>query len=353
MRAFGYFTNRAMGQRPTRPNIFRDTQPKGFYNVKDRLAWHITMLFEKTAILLISCVLLGSCNSSDTAPEPEEQALSELTVFPEKMVVIAGDGLYLETTAKDLMGDVLPDIIPNFTSSDPEIIRIEPDGRIQALKIGTVTVTASYGGQSAQIIFYVGSPTYDLATLGPPKILSANYIDLSKIDRISRFRSTAGHSYVDGSGETCRSMKHYFVPPFEGVDWTDIDIYAPVSGTFGGAGLLPKDVPSMAIQIFHWIPDPGLRGRSWVNAGDHIGKHATFDTSSDIAISFGGKEDGILISYFDVITDDVFAQFQERGLMNREDAIITAAERDADPVPCEGELQFDVHGTIEDWIYLN
>jgi hypothetical protein len=282
-----------------------------------------------------------------------EQALSELTVFPEKMVLVEGEGIYLETTAKDLMGNDLSNIKPNFISSDPEVIRIEGDGRIQALKVGTVTVTAKYGGQTAQTIFYVGSATYDLATLGPPKILSANYIDLSKIERISRFRSTAGHSYVDGSGETCRSMKHYFVPPFSGVDWTDIDIYAPVSGTFGGAGLIPKDMPSMAIQIFHWIPDPQLRGRSWVNAGDHIGKHATFDTSSDIAISFGGKENGTLVSYFDVITDEVFAEFQERGLMNRQDAIITAAERDANPVPCEGEMQFTIHGTLPDWVMLN
>jgi hypothetical protein len=34
-------------------------------------------------------------------------------------------------------------------------------------------------------------------------------------------------------------------------------------------------------------------------------------------------------------------------------AIITKTERDADPVPCEGEQPFTVQGTLPDWLDLN
>ncbi|MCJ7465257.1 MAG: hypothetical protein MUO53_01015 [Maribacter sp.] len=53
------------------------------------------------------------------------------------------------------------------------------------------------------------------------------------------------------------------------------------------------------------------------------------------------------------MTDHVFEAYQAKGLMNRADAIISAAERNADPVPCEGEMQFTVHGMIPDWVVLN
>jgi hypothetical protein len=49
----------------------------------------------------------------------------------------------------------------------------------------------------------------------------------------------------------------------------------------------------------------------------------------------------------------VFALYQARGITSRGAAIITEAERDADPVPCVGEQQFTVHGTIPDWLDLN
>jgi len=90
-----------------------------------------------------------------------------------------------------------------------------------------------------------------------------------------------------------------------------------------------------------------------VDAGDHIGEHSSNFTMSDIAVSIGGKEDGTLISYFETMTDDVFAEYQARGVASREAAIITAEERDADPVPCEAELQFTVHGTLPDWLDLS
>lgn len=64
-------------------------------------------------------------------------------------------------------------------------------------------------------------------------------------------------------------------------------------------------------------------------------------------------EDGGQLSYFETMTDEVFAEYQARGIVSRESAIITKEERDADPVPCVAQMQFTDEGTIENWLYLN
>lgn len=322
-----------------------------------------------SSALLRACVVVGfgiltlQCGSSDEVTEPAESPLSFLSLFPVKQAVLVGDGFYYVVTAQDTAGNDLPDFQPKYTSSDPSVVRIEGDNRIQAIDEGTVTITASAGGQTTQATIYVGAKTYDLATLGPPRILNANCIDLSKIEKISRFRSTVGHSYVDGSGETCRSMKHYFQPYYPDVDWTTVDVYAPVSGYLLAVGLdgiygysvliRPRDLPVMMVQLFHINLDPGIETGGWVEAGDHLGRMASSNTSFDIAVDIGSKEEGTLLSYFDTMTDEVFAEYQARGVATREAAIISKEERDADPVPCVGEQQFTVHGTLPDWVVLN
>ena len=44
-----------------------------------------------------------------------------------------------------------------------------------------------------------------------PLFITASHIDVSDIERISMFRSNAGHDYSD-SFESCCSMKHYYRP---------------------------------------------------------------------------------------------------------------------------------------------
>src|SRR5438128_12093342 len=79
-----------------------------------------------------------------------------------------------------------------------------------------------------------------------PKFIQADFIDLSRVYSISKFRSGSGHDF-SGGGETCRSMKHYFTPQNNVTDpkaqkdangippkpdgKTDIPIYSPVDGT--------------------------------------------------------------------------------------------------------------------------
>jgi hypothetical protein len=288
-------------------------------------------------------------------------SLSHLSLFPSQRAAVVGEAIVLKVTARDQAGVDVPGFTPAWSSTNASVVRIDPGGRVDAVGVGTATVRATGGGQTAETLIHVGAATHDLAALGPPRVLTADYIDLSKIERVSRFRSIVGHSYTDGS-ETCRSMKHYYQPKTT-LNWTDVDIYAPAAGTVwtiapdGAAGfrigLRPRDLPALQVVLFHVSPDPGLVVDAWVEAGQHVGRHASPSTMSDIAMSIGPKEGGTLISFFDAMTDAVFAQYQARGVSSRAAAIITRAERDADPVPCVGESQFTVQGTLPNWLNLN
>jgi len=324
---------------------------------------------ERSAVLSQACtlialgVILFACRRSGDVTGPSSPPLSYLELFPARLAAAVGEGITLNVIARDLTGADVSNVVPVYTSSSPGVVRIDPGGNILANGAGTATVRASAGGQIAETVIHVGPATYDLAALGPPRVLDANYIDLSKIERISRFRSAIGHGYTNGTGdETCRSMKHYFQPKLS-VDWTTVDVYAPASGTifvirpdgaFGFQILLkPRDLPVLYVAIFHVQLDPRIVRGTWVNAGDHVGRHASSRTMSDIAMSIGPTEGGTLISYFEAMTDAVFAQYQARGVPSREAAIITRAERDADPVPCVGEGQFTTQGTLPNWLVLN
>jgi hypothetical protein len=229
-------------------------------------------------------------------------------------VALVGEGIIPKVTARDLAGADVPNIVPQYSSGNTAVVRVEPAGRLAVIGTGMATVRATAGGQTAEITIYAGLASYDFGALGPPRVLDANYIDLSKIDRISRFRSTVGHNY---GNEPCRSMKHYFQPRLS-VDWTTVDIYAPASGSIfviardGSAGfrinMRPRDQPALVVTLFHVNLEPGIVVDTWVNAGDHIGRHAASSTMSDIAMQFGEYETGTLFSYFEAMTDGVFAQ---------------------------------------------
>jgi hypothetical protein len=58
-----------------------------------------------------------------------------------------------------------------------------------------------------------------------------------------------------------------------------------------------------------------------------------------------------LVSYFDVMTDSLFATFQARGINARADAIISKEDRDGNPLACSGEAFADP-GTLPNWVML-
>ncbi|MCK9407578.1 MAG: hypothetical protein WCX28_00110 [Bacteriovoracaceae bacterium] len=205
-------------------------------------------------------------------------------------------------------------------------------------------------------------PTAHLQTetsSAPEKFVTIDYIDLSKIERISTFRSGIGHNYSDAA-ESCRSMKHYYQPKGN-IDWSTVTIFSPVSGTiirrdeeWAGTQLWirPFSHPGYTFIIFHIALLMPLAVNDTVTAGRQLGTHIGPQTMSDIAIGFSPKNIWTLVSYFDVMSDSLFLRYQERGVPSRGVLIITKEARDADPLRCTGET-FGTSGMINNWVDLN
>lgn len=200
---------------------------------------------------------------------------------------------------------------------------------------------------------------YDFEANGIPKFAVANYIELSKIAKISKFRSSEGHDYSDNF-EQCRSMKHYYQPYFN-INWGDVKIYAPVTGTIEKidqewAGkqvhIIPDNYPDFKIIMFHVNLNGTFVAGSKVTAGQQLGTHISSATSSDITVSVNTTKGFKLISWFEVMTDQLFDEYKSRGVATRSNAIISKTERDLNPLSCSGEA-FTNKGTIENWVNLN
>ena len=177
---------------------------------------------------------------------------------------------------------------------------------------------------------------------------TADYIELARISRISKFRSGVGHDYSD-STESCRSMKHYFVPSSY-----PVKIFSPVAGTISylteeWAGTqVGIQAGSRTFVIFHVNVFSSIKAGQSVAAGQQIGTHIGSQTWSDIAVWEGER----LLSYFNVMTDAVFQNYRNRGVGARADLIISRAARDAAPLTCNGDT-FLNQGTITNWFNLN
>lgn len=193
-------------------------------------------------------------------------------------------------------------------------------------------------------------------TAQPPQFITRNHVDLDAIEMVSRFRSGAGHDYSHGEDETCRSMKHYFVP-YLGLDWSAVSIFSPTTGTivrmydeWAGRQVViqSKCFPDAEVRLFHVNLDPAFDLGVDVVAGQQLGTMVGPQAYSDIAAFHEGHH----ISCFEAMTDQVFQQFLLRGVPSREEMIITREERDADPLECEGET-FLSESSLPDWVTLD
>ena len=194
-----------------------------------------------------------------------------------------------------------------------------------------------------------GNP-YDVAQLGVPKFVNTNYIDVSKIFALSKFRSSAGHDYSDDF-EHCRSMKHYFMYP----DATAV-ITAPVAGTvsrifdeWAGTQVQITSTlqPAFTFIIFHVALAKPLVVGDVVQEGQVLGTHIGTQTFSDIAVGVNVPGGYRLVSYFETLTDTAFAPFKARGIASPAQLIISKQERDADPYLCSGQEFSNLHTSAD------
>ncbi|MCL5410902.1 MAG: hypothetical protein M1324_03580 [Patescibacteria group bacterium] len=214
------------------------------------------------------------------------------------------------------------------------------------------------------------------------QLIQADFIDLDKIAMISKFRSGSGHDF-SGNGETCRSMKHYFAPPYNqagdelrsknngmppGPDGkTDISIFSPVDGKITGVQkeqtpigeqiyIEPDSTSKFTIRLFHIYLDPGIKKGSTLKAGQKIGVIGQY-SSTDIAIQESSwNKKGKYYSYFEAMPDDIFSKYQAKGIKSREELIFTKEYRDANPLQCNGEqfsISYDSDPNSGNYVYLS
>ena len=197
---------------------------------------------------------------------------------------------------------------------------------------------------------------------GIPKFVKTDFIELSKIQRISKFRSGAGHNYSDDF-ESCRSMKHYFSmdsaePTLNHVS----NVFSPVNGQIiristeqtENSGfqlwISSDEYPAIIFKIFHVNKSNNVANGKKVTAGEKLG--TTYST--DIAVEINTTKGYKLVSYFDVMTDSFFTGYQNRGINSRTDIIISKEARDANSIQCSGDEQFpNQYDTFYmDWVFL-
>ena len=203
-----------------------------------------------------------------------------------------------------------------------------------------------------------------------PHFITHPHIDIQHIFRISRFRSSIGHDYTQPSNETCCSMKHYFIP--KNGYWSKINLYAPMNGTISilareqlnnsgfQIGIQSELYPDYLVTIFH-VNINGTNGSKStlklgdrVTAGQVLGNHIGNITDSDVAVAYM-KNSGNLLSLFEVINDDVFEIYQNYGIENRSQPIISQKLRNEYPLNCTSNGMF-VHDqnsdVIANWVNL-
>lgn len=195
------------------------------------------------------------------------------------------------------------------------------------------------------------------------QFVDTDIYDLNMVWRISKFRSGAGHDYSDMC-ESCRSMKHYIQYPDEFRANDLVEVRSPVNGTivkidieqhgFSG-GLVNRLVtirssvyPDYYFLLHHVdLASDGISLGAPVAAGDRIGTaHIWYPEIPDLGYGFDvgafvvtpyGKR---YISYFETMTDSLFASYVARGVSSRSDLIITKEERDASPLTCNADETF-------------
>lgn len=180
------------------------------------------------------------------------------------------------------------------------------------------------------------------------RFIVANPLNLSQIQRMSKFRSCIGHDYSglnsEGEKETLRSMKHYLepLPSLMGTD--QIKIFAPFDGK---VVKIQEGPPGQAIYIsaqaarswqfifFHVIPAAGIQEGAAVQAGEQIGTASKDIHNFDIGLKKFGIGRQIFDSPLAHMKETVLAEYAANGI-TLENVIVSKQARDADPCPVEG-----------------
>lgn len=219
----------------------------------------------------------------------------------------------------------------------------------------------------------------------PPQIV-ANITELDKIEKISKYRSCAGHTTVpQNEREMRRSMKHYFSVKPEYIGDATVNIYSPYDGFVvgiredraegleGEMWIAPDDMFAILPPVGRWMFSvqhihirEGLQRGSKVKAGEQIGYAAvatqnrnTFDVVYAKGSLFPKRIDNWmgpfedLDSIFNHLSKEVFAHYKDKGITSPEELIVSKEERDHNPCIYKDDGPYFLNQEdAENWVVL-
>ena len=103
---------------------------------------------------LAALALAAGCSDSGTEPKPSGS--TGITVTPRELTLVVGGTGTLQAVVHDSHGNEVRGARVFWSSADPAIAAVSPEGVVQALKTGTVKVAASSGGSSDVATVVVG-----------------------------------------------------------------------------------------------------------------------------------------------------------------------------------------------------
>jgi len=211
----------------------------------------------------------------------------------------------------------------------------------------------------------------------PSPVLTANFIDLDKVDKISKFRSCQGHTVVpQDESESARNMKHYVVlkPEYSGQE--KVEIFSPLDGFIQGIRSNPKE----GLEGEIWI---GQEHTPWAVSFEHInlldrlkegqevkaGELIGFVSNKGIDVVYATGGDGVKIidgyaspfgaldSAFSHMSAEIIGKYQTKGIDSAETLIYSREYRDQNPCRYStgsqaGGGQLNDFEHPEDWIFL-
>ena len=270
---------------------------------------------------------------------------------------IVGSGRATEFMTADPTAEELSLLEPCFGDFVPQTEQAAPPTTV---KHGAPPTTSAPAPTNGPI-----NPGPPVDPANPPRIAVNNFVDLAPHISITKLRSAYGHDYTfgddehDPTGQSCRSMKHYFDAYTLDQRWSGtfgsydtkgtVKFYAPADGTIrdlvpssSSAGpeyqftIQSSEYPRLAFKFHHVDLLENLQNGGTVVAGQHLGYIARFNGQAEI-VTYVVLEPGTAeyISFFDVMSDEVFAEYQARGISSRSQMSITKEARDANPIPCD------------------
>lgn len=217
-----------------------------------------------------------------------------------------------------------------------------------------------------------GNGDYGSAGLdGFPPVAEHDFIELGKVERISRFRSGVGGDRSDDF-ESCRNMTNRYgiAPEFE---TGSVEIFSPIDGAIetvtpldggepdltGNAVTIRSDAhPALRFEIRPVdLLSNEFRVGQQVKSGMQIGHLGVAENggaaaTAVIAVEAETEEGTRLLPYSRFWAYNVLENYQLLGVESAESLIIEREDRDADPLECvDGE--FADGGNLDNWVMLS